>query len=291
MGVQKISSLETVVSRVEQQVQQLNESDVKLQQNDIEQRQKLNTAQAELAIVKDGSSRKDDVSRLELKLRKTGKSLSELRQAGSDWESTTEYLQEEDGITTLKEYASQVAALRREVGEVRAELSEGRERRETASSSTFPSHELDILVTSMSKIGNRASQVESLQMEFELFKTRTHRLEARLNTQNAAREDVRPSIVALGSQKDDPPYPRIGPLGRQKRASTGRDEVLDLTPPKRIAVTSDSSSVGTAGHSTATDVQRSSPSNQSNPAVQRRFRSNSRHRSMSARRSIDSPTG
>ncbi|KEY65658.1 hypothetical protein S7711_11304 [Stachybotrys chartarum IBT 7711] len=148
----------------------------------------------ELAIVKDENSRENDVSCFEQKLRKTDKSLSELRQAGSEWESTTKRLQEEvsklqeenarlkqevvetrtvgrDGITTSKEYASEVAALRRELGKVRAELSEGIERRETASSPTFPPHELDIFATSMSKIWNRASQVESLQMEFELFKT------------------------------------------------------------------------------------------------------------------------
>ncbi|KFA48592.1 hypothetical protein S40293_10381 [Stachybotrys chartarum IBT 40293] len=176
VGVQKISSLGTVISRVEQQVQQLNES------------------VTELAIVKDENSRENDVSCFEQKLRKTDKSLSELRQAGSEWESTTKRLQEEvsklqdenarlkqevaetrtvarDGITTSKEYASEVAALRRELGKVRAELSEGIERRETASSPTFPPHELDIFATSMSKIWNRASQVESLQMEFELFKT------------------------------------------------------------------------------------------------------------------------
>ncbi|KAI0817794.1 hypothetical protein GGR55DRAFT_40125 [Xylaria sp. FL0064] len=73
----------------------------------------------------------------------------------------------------------EIAALRTELGQLRQELA--RERSYSSTNPAFP-HEMDILTSNITKIGQRASQVETLQMEFELLKGHLQRIEAQVPT-------------------------------------------------------------------------------------------------------------
>ena len=118
----------------------------------------------------------------------------------------------------------------------------------------FSAHELDILTSNISKIGNRASQIESLQMEFELFKTRLQRLEARPNY-GPDKNDGHSLLSDFIPQQEQPLQQRFGGSLRQKRTSTGRDgnDPYADTPPKRMALTSDYSSAATGSYGSAGD--------------------------------------
>lgn len=50
--------------------------------------------------------------------------------------------------------------------------------KQTLGNSALPSEELDILTSNIKKIGHRASQVETLKMEFQLLKGRVQRMES-----------------------------------------------------------------------------------------------------------------
>ncbi|KAM7212632.1 hypothetical protein V8F06_012009, partial [Rhypophila decipiens] len=65
-----------------------------------------------------------------------------------------------------------------ELAQLRREMDGMRSKGQVQNSTPFPSRELEILTANMTKIGGRASQVEPLQMEFELLKGRVERMEA-----------------------------------------------------------------------------------------------------------------
>lgn len=74
------------------------------------------------------------------------------------------------------DHANEVGTLRAENANLRRLLNNTRSNNNQEQS--FPPRELDILTSNIAKIGNRASQVETLQMEFEILKGRVKRLEA-----------------------------------------------------------------------------------------------------------------
>lgn len=105
-----------------------------------------------------------------------------------------------DHSVSATDYANDIAALRAETTDLRRLLSNvlsnnnDQERK-------FPSRELDILTSSIAKIGNRANHVESLEMELEILKGRMERLEADHQTavrqnppQSSGAEDTSPGI-------------------------------------------------------------------------------------------------
>lgn len=79
---------------------------------------------------------------------------------------------------TVKDYAREVSALRVEIRQLRQETAQKTPSHTPIQNNSFPTKELDILTRNITKIGNRASQIETLQMEFQLFKSRLQRLEA-----------------------------------------------------------------------------------------------------------------
>ncbi|KAI3334768.1 hypothetical protein F4824DRAFT_490052 [Ustulina deusta] len=76
----------------------------------------------------------------------------------------------------------EIVALKTELEHLRQELALERSYKSSSINPVFASHEIDILTSNITKIGHRASQVESLQMEFELLKGRVQRLEAQSPT-------------------------------------------------------------------------------------------------------------
>ncbi|KAI0148138.1 hypothetical protein F4776DRAFT_301121 [Hypoxylon sp. NC0597] len=93
-----------------------------------------------------------------------------------------------ESISAAKASAREIASLRAELKELREELAQERSQKSPPTDPEFPSREIDILTTSITKIGQKASQVDTLQMEFELFKERLQRMEKTRtpNSQDAA---------------------------------------------------------------------------------------------------------
>ncbi|KAI0008920.1 hypothetical protein F4779DRAFT_414583 [Xylariaceae sp. FL0662B] len=87
-----------------------------------------------------------------------------------------------ESISTARAYAKDVVSLKAELKQLREEFAQDRSRKSTQSDPVFPAQEIDILTSNITKIGQRASHIESLQMEFELLKGRVQRLEARTPT-------------------------------------------------------------------------------------------------------------
>ncbi|KAI0506121.1 hypothetical protein F5B22DRAFT_479232 [Xylaria bambusicola] len=72
----------------------------------------------------------------------------------------------------------EIATLKSEIERLRQEVALERSSRPSPTSSVFASRDVDILTSNITKIGNKASQVEPLQMELELLKSRVQRMEA-----------------------------------------------------------------------------------------------------------------
>ncbi|KAJ3563568.1 hypothetical protein NPX13_g8150 [Xylaria arbuscula] len=71
-----------------------------------------------------------------------------------------------------------IAALKSELGHLRQDLALERSSKSSSTNTAFTSHEVDIITSNITKIGNKASQIEPLQMELELLKSRMQRIEA-----------------------------------------------------------------------------------------------------------------
>ncbi|PFH61664.1 hypothetical protein XA68_16674 [Ophiocordyceps unilateralis] len=292
-GVYVVSSFETAIARVDQQIRQLNDSAHDIRSDAGRQRDALETLQSQ----KEDSTRVNQceaiVARLDQQLQDTDKIVTELREALQKSQSESETMRgrlaltrqelEEarndaaklkadvdeaknaahESLATSREYACEISSLRREVKQLRANLDDERSRPPPTASSSISSHELDILASSISKIGNRASHVESLQMEFELFKTRLQRLEARADGSGAhPGRGMATTVGATGDGRDDESQPGYDNSNfRRKRAFVGRDDVrgFDKTSPKRAALSiSDHDSGISTGCSRASDLYRSS---------------------------------
>ena len=289
-GFQVVNSIQMAMRRVEQKVQQLHDKIESVRRDADGHRDDLRSLKSELSDVKWEGKNNSLALRLEQQLQKTDKIVAELRQGLTDVKGVltpvddnvstlkrdlhllrqeNEHLKVElkettqvarDGLDTAKEYGSEVASLRREVKQLRSELGRERSKSTGPNNPSFSAHELDILTSNISKIGNRASQIESLQMEFELFKGRVQRLETRQDSGGSRNESHDPIDQFMG-QSEGVSQQRYGASNRQKRTSAGRglDDVFSNTPPKRLAMTSDYSSAATGSYGSAARWEQSSP--------------------------------
>lgn len=130
------------------------------------------------------------------------------------------------GGQTPKDYAREVSALRAEVRQLRQDTAQKPPSHTQAQNNSFSSKELDILTRNITKIGNRASQIETLQMEFQLFKSRMHRLEAAEPTEPLQRDqyDLPPFSDDEDRQENGPVET---PTRRRKRPSASREMTGD----------------------------------------------------------------
>jgi predicted nucleic acid-binding Zn-ribbon protein len=140
---------------------------------------------------------------------------------------------------SVREYAKDMAAVRGELAQLRKQMEDNRAR----PAGPFPSRELDILTSNISKIGNRANQVESLQMEFEIFKGRVERIEAAAQASSQTHQasvphthtnntsaydryddhDIPPEETRPSRRKRPSPVPDTSPVTRQKRTAISSD--------------------------------------------------------------------
>ncbi|KAM4059559.1 hypothetical protein HRG_011615 [Hirsutella rhossiliensis] len=288
-GMQVVTNFETVMARVDRQMQQLSESIDSIRKDRDEQRNDLGALKSEVVDAKWDCQNNSVVARLDQQLQTTDRVVTELRQALHQSKSETQGLREQltvaeqalqgakgdaatlktqidetnqavrESIAASREHVCEVSSLRREVKQLRAELAQERAQPQPAEPSSFSSHELDILASSISKIGNRASQVETLQMDFELFRARLQRLEARAIAPGA--NTSRTLGVEAHARDDDEAQPVYEGNARRKRALTARDDTqtFDKTPQKRAALSpSDLDSGVSTGCSRASDLYGSS---------------------------------
>ena len=197
----------------------------------------------------------------------------------------------EVSLSTARQYSLEVSSMRKELKQLRADLTVERSERQNFEKSRqrmeeeqhrpaqsavggFSAHELDILTSRISDIGDRASQVDSLKMEVELIKSRVRRLEN--NGSSAAELVATPpglldaSSARLESESDglldgntSSPCYRIFP-GAQKRkrppVAEHEDELYELDlPSAELDLTSDYYSATITGSSSTRGGQDSSP--------------------------------
>lgn len=189
----------------------------------------------------------------------------------------------EEGVATAKEYSSEVTDLRKELKQLRADLAKEksateksereRERleRETparaptaATASGLSSAELDILLKRISEIGNRVHQVESKQVDFELFQSRTQKAPIASSSREIGRRQDAIDADSVDLVYDESPIVHMRRPSNQKRKrppyveSVDDEEELDL-PTGRHDPTSDYYSATTTGSSSVGKGQNSSP--------------------------------
>lgn len=293
-GFQVMSTFDNTVARFEKQMRQLSESVASVRIDGEGQQADIKSLKTQMSDAKWSGESDVVVARLDQQLQTTDRVVTELRQIIQKSKTETTTLRNEltaakkeiaemkktntrleqdvdeakqvaqEGIATSKQYASEVASLRREITQLRSELAQEHTHHSSMDEDpSISSHQLDILASNISKIGNRASQVESLQMEFDLFRTRMQRLEARVvsGTPNPNRKDVRASLGEYASMAEQGSQFHYGSTTRQKRPPTSREEshIVNSTPPKRVAISSDYPSLATAGYVSTSEQQQSSP--------------------------------
>ncbi|KAK7752437.1 hypothetical protein SLS62_005590 [Diatrype stigma] len=189
-GTSRINGLEKGMSSLKDQVGELDQSaQHAIAFNHIEDA--VRSAQRAITNVReDLTSDVQKSSRLMQEERNAWK--SELDTTRNDMENLRRELSDAKDIaresaSTAKAYEDDMVSLRAEVGRLREELSHGPPQKGSYSNGMFPSREIDVLTSNITRISQRASQVETLQMEFELLKGRVQRMESQ---KEADRVDV-----------------------------------------------------------------------------------------------------
>ncbi|KAK3902720.1 hypothetical protein C8A05DRAFT_15254 [Staphylotrichum tortipilum] len=136
------------------------------------------------------------------------------------------------------DHAQDMAALRVEMAQMRRQVDEVRSQGTGRVETAFPSRELEVLTSSIAKIGNRASQVESLQMELEMLKGRIERAEANKQATDGRR-------LSRPVDSDPPGYSDVFP-GTQKRAARSGFEPAPKRPKSSLSHSNLSSAGGYA---------------------------------------------
>ncbi|KAK0733596.1 hypothetical protein B0T26DRAFT_669994 [Lasiosphaeria miniovina] len=164
-----------------------------------------------------GEARRE-ISTLAIKFREE---VSELRSEILRTRQDMEDLKSEVRASVIApDHAEDTAALRAEMSQLRRQLDDARFKAAERVETPFPSRELDILTSNIAKISNRASQVETLQMEFEILKGRVERAEASRKT-----PDDRWPTQATDQEDRESYYGALPP--QRKRASAGMGPAVD----------------------------------------------------------------
>jgi len=234
-GFKIVSALDTRVVRIEEQVGKLKDSLGSFRSDITGTQEDLTSLKAEVGEVKRAAQNKGPLAGLEKRLASTDKSLQDVQSdVGALEEKFAQELsgvklelqrQKKDidalkadirGRTSARDHAKDMAALRTEMLQIRRQMDEMRSKPVERGGAPFPAKELDILASNIAKIGARASQVETLQMEFEILKGRIERSEA---SRQVSDERLAGHATEARSL---PPY-TDSPLARRKRASSNVD--------------------------------------------------------------------
>ncbi|KAK0730754.1 hypothetical protein B0H67DRAFT_639216 [Lasiosphaeris hirsuta] len=241
-GSKVISTLDSRVARAEEQVGKLRDTLGSLRRDVGGIQEDLSSLKVEVNEAKRAAQDHAPLSDLEQRLSAANGSVGEMRrEVGTLAEElrrglsgvTSQLRQQKQDIDDLKtevrsrvharDHAKDMAALRSEMLQMRRQMDEMRSKAAERIATPFPSKELDILTSNIAKIGNRASQVETLQMEFEILKGRVERTEASRQTPENRR------AIHPAEPREPPSYTDNIP-GRRKRASSGVGAVLGTDP-------------------------------------------------------------
>ncbi|KAI1757095.1 hypothetical protein F4782DRAFT_214168 [Xylaria castorea] len=105
----------------------------------------------------------------------------------------------------------EVVALKAELQHLRQELTLERSYKYSTTNPVFAARDMDILTSNITKIGQRASQVETLQMEFELLKGRVQRMETQTTTSQKG--------PAISLQREEPLHSQL--MNSNRKVSLG----------------------------------------------------------------------
>ncbi|KAI0193200.1 hypothetical protein EV127DRAFT_479043 [Xylaria flabelliformis] len=105
----------------------------------------------------------------------------------------------------------EIASLKAELQHLRQELALERSYKSSTTNPVFAGREMDILTSNITKIGQRASQVETLQMEFELLKGRVQWMEAQTTASQKG--------PAISPQREESLHPQ--PMNSNRKGSLG----------------------------------------------------------------------
>jgi uncharacterized coiled-coil DUF342 family protein len=294
-GTQIVSEFENSLGQAMKELRDVRGEVAALRQDGDKRDQDLASLKAELEELRRDRSHSMLVSRLEQRFQRANRAVTELRGSVSSTSNDAADLRvqlskaqeklhrvseenvqlrnelsenrrlAENSVSVAKGYASEMSSLRNEVRQLQADLDRSRSPPATAESSSFPFQELDILASSISNIRNRVNQVESLQMELDLFKARVKRLEVGALSTPSARTALQggsePSIIYSGDSAEDElslvSSVGLSPLKRKLCPPDSRGS--HVTPPKRMEVTSDYSSANKGTPSSFEEWQTSSP--------------------------------
>ena len=257
-GFKVISGLNEAVQRVEGDLGKMRDTLSVLRQELRDNHEDMSSLKTEIKAVKKQSQDRTVINRLEEQLKSADDAVGSVRQgldnlAGQFQQEidsvkagVRQNTKDIDDIKSLtrdrvsgRDHAKDMATVRGELAQLRKQMDDSRSK----PPEPFPSRELDILTSNLAKIGNRASQVESLQMEFEIFRGRVERMEAA--GQAAAASQVRPPAasaekVSAYDRYDDHDYREEAPRSsRRKRPSSGLDTASGPSSSKRAATSSD----------------------------------------------------
>ncbi|KAB5530292.1 hypothetical protein GE09DRAFT_387008 [Coniochaeta sp. 2T2.1] len=259
-GFKVISGLDDAVNRVEGDLGKMRDTLSDLRREMRGNYDDMTSLKTEIKDVKKQSQDKTTVRRLEEQLGSANNSVEILRHELNDLAAKFET--ELDGVkatvrrntkaiddlkslvrdrVTARDHAKDMATTRGEIAQLRKQVDE---RNAKTIPGPFPSRELDILTSNIAKIGNRASLVESLQMEFEIFKGRLERMETAGQATQARQVSVsNADKMSAYDRYDDHDYHQEElRSSRRKRPSSGVDtSPLPVSSSKRAATSSDPS--------------------------------------------------
>lgn len=207
-GFQVVSQFDSAVSRIEKEMAKLNSTLDQLQNDFDLHKADLKSVKIEVSSGEYTTQNSPKLSRLESQVRTANAAISEMKKLSEEVKRENVELRN-DLLISRKDYkklenadlglqanmakmnetvknildmnmnsAKETATLRIELGQLRQIMDQDGKKKVDLSKQQIPSRELDILTSNMTKIGARASQVETLQMEFDIFKSRIQRLEA-----------------------------------------------------------------------------------------------------------------
>ncbi|KAM0287779.1 hypothetical protein ACHAQH_000311 [Verticillium albo-atrum] len=268
-----VSSFESSVARLDKEMQKLNSTMRDLRRDLERNNEELPRLQSSVAEVRAMVEDKSVLRALEEQLETTNSAVSAVRRLASDAKTGHDELQSElqatkrdlrkvqseasdlrkdvgvakkaakDAVAATEAYAKDFAALRAEVLGMGGAMAQDRARRSDpkgASGDYATRKELNILATNIGNISGQASQVGSLRMEVDLFKPRMERFEARLDAWEAEPRAGSTNDQTLSySQRLQCKEPENGSRKRRAAEDTTEHSVAVVTPPKRVAFSSD----------------------------------------------------
>ncbi|KAF9876495.1 hypothetical protein CkaCkLH20_05903 [Colletotrichum karsti] len=238
-GNQAVSKFDNSITRIDRDVKKLNGTMAELRRVMDAQKADLLSVKTSISDVKRNISEVRGLTHLENAMQTASAAVAEVTNRTQLIESENAELQEElqntkkqlmtifselasakktakDAVSAARKSANEVTNLRTEFEQLKQSLEQDRSRAYESKGHLFLPSELDILASNITKIGNRASLVEPLQMELDLFKSRVLRLEATMEP--STRERDRLSVMADGTRSQS-----AVPVERQIRSNNDGD--------------------------------------------------------------------